>query len=96
MLSLFLYCGQKQQEIERYIEDGVEVIVNHLEPYKIKGKPTNLILEEEFTIDTEKDDILHQAGLCLDKISLCELSPFSFRSFSIFPWTSESLLLEYS
>jgi len=39
------------------MEDGVEVIVNHLEPYKIKGEPSSLHLEEEFTIDTEEDEI---------------------------------------
>ena len=37
------------------MEDGVEVIVNHLEPYKIEGELSTLHLEEEFTIDTEKD-----------------------------------------
>ena len=56
-LSLLLYCGPKQEKVERYIEDGVEVVVNHLEPYEIKREPSNLILEEEFTIDTEKDEI---------------------------------------
>ncbi len=39
------------------MEDGVEVIVNHLEPYKIKGEANTLHLVEEFTIDTENDDI---------------------------------------
>lgn len=39
------------------MEDGVEVIVNYLEPYKIKGEPSTLHLEEEFTIDTEKEEI---------------------------------------
>jgi hypothetical protein len=39
------------------MEDGVEVIVNHLEPYKIMGEPSSLILEEMFTIDTERDDV---------------------------------------
>jgi hypothetical protein len=53
----FCSCGPKQDEVERYMEDGVEIIVNHLEPYKIKGEPSTLHLEEEFTIDTEKDEI---------------------------------------
>ena len=39
------------------MEDGVEVIVNHLEPYKIKGEPSTLHLEEKFTLDTERDEI---------------------------------------
>jgi hypothetical protein len=36
----------------------VEVVLNHIEPYKIKGEPSILHLEREFSIDTEKEDIL--------------------------------------
>ena len=50
-------CQKNAEKVERFIEDGVEVIVNHLEPYKIRGEPSSLILEETFTIDTERDDI---------------------------------------
>lgn len=49
-------CGQKQGEVEKVMKDGVEVINNHLEPYKIEGIKTTLILEPEMTIDTETDD----------------------------------------
>lgn len=54
---LLLHCGPKQDQVEKTVEDGVEVIINHLEPYEVKGEPNNLILEEEFRIDTEKDEI---------------------------------------
>ena len=57
-LLCFTFSCQKQEQIERFMEDGVEVVVNHLEPYKIMGEPSSLILEEMFTIDTERDDIL--------------------------------------
>ena len=57
-LFLLLHCGSQQEKIEKYTEDGVEVIVNHLEPYKIKGEPSTLQLDEEFTIDTENEDIV--------------------------------------
>lgn len=40
------------------MEDGVEVVLNHIEPYKIKGESGNLLLEKEFTIDTENEDML--------------------------------------
>ena len=56
-ISIFIHCGPKQDKVERYIEDGVEVIVNHLDPYKIKGEPSNLILDKEFTIDTESEEM---------------------------------------
>ena len=35
----------------------MEVVLNHIEPYKIPGGPRTLTLEEEFTIDTENDEI---------------------------------------
>jgi len=57
ILSLSFHCGPKQDEVEKTIEDGVEVVINHFEPYKVKGEPSDLVLEEEFTIDTEKDEI---------------------------------------
>ncbi len=57
ILSLFFYCGSKQEKIERIMENGVEVIVNHLEPYQVKDGPTTLTLEEECVIDTEREDL---------------------------------------
>ena len=54
---LLVCCSPKQDEVEKIIENGVEVVVNHLEPYKIKNEPKTLSLEEEFTIDTESDDL---------------------------------------
>lgn len=39
------------------MEDGVEVIVNHLESYNIEGEPNALHLEEEFVIGLERDDL---------------------------------------
>jgi len=56
LLCFNLSC-QKQEQVERIMEDGVEVVINHLEPYKVKGESSTLHLEEEFTIDTENDDI---------------------------------------
>lgn len=52
-------CGpkQEQEKIEMVFEDGVEVVINHLEPYKIKDQPSSLHLEKEFAIDTESDEM---------------------------------------
>jgi hypothetical protein len=44
------------------MEDGVEIIVNQLEPYKIDDEQTTIRLEELFVIDTENDDLV-DAGL---------------------------------
>jgi hypothetical protein len=50
-------CKEKEAYVERFMEDGVEVIVNHLEPYIVEGEASNLRLKKEFTIDTEEDDV---------------------------------------
>jgi hypothetical protein len=60
LVSIFCFlafCGPSQVDVERIMEDGVEVVINHLEPYKISGEPSTLHLEEEFTIDTEREEI---------------------------------------
>jgi len=62
-LSFFFYCGPRQEKVEKIMEDGVEVVFNHLEPYKIKGEPSQLSLEEEFIMDFERNDL---AGLRIE------------------------------
>lgn len=57
IFSLFLCCVSKQEKVGKIIEDGVEVVINHLEPFQIKGEPSDFSLEKEFSIDTEKDKI---------------------------------------
>ena len=63
ILALFhsLFCT-KQDEVDRITEGGVEVVINHLEPYKIKDENSAFIIEEEFRIDTERD-VIAQTGL---------------------------------
>ena len=55
-LAFFLTCGPKENKVEKIVEDGVEVVINHLEPYKIEGIQATLALEREMTIDTENDE----------------------------------------
>ena len=40
------------------MEAGVEVIINHIEPYEIKGESGTPVLERAFSIDTEKEEML--------------------------------------
>lgn len=59
LAGIFLIsCSPKSDKVERIMEHGVEVIINHLEPYKIEGEPSELILEEEFRIDSEKEKMV--------------------------------------
>jgi len=68
LLILFSSCRPKQTQIEKITEDGVEVIINHLEPYEIKGELNNLYLEKIFSINTENKEFF--------KIGLIDLETF--------------------
>lgn len=57
ILLLCLYCAPKKEKIEKIIENGVEVVLNHIEPYKIKNQQTTFTLEEDFIIDTERAEL---------------------------------------
>ncbi len=65
MFCLLVCCTPKQDEVERINEDGVEVVLNHRDPYTIPGAKT-FAVEKTLTIDTENDEI---AGLGLTDIS---------------------------
>ena len=56
-LFLFIGCGGEGVKIDKILENGVEIIVNHQEPYKNNDAPTSLTLERAFSIDTEEDVI---------------------------------------
>lgn len=61
-ISLLASCGSKQPQIDRTYEKGVEVVLNHLKPYRIPNEPSELVLEKEYVIDTESPGLL-EAGL---------------------------------
>jgi len=60
---------QKHKQVEKTYEDGVEVVINHLEPYKIKGEFSQLVLDEEIRIDFEKKEF---DGLVFRELGLVE------------------------
>jgi len=61
-LSFFCFCAPKSEQVEKVMEDGVEVVLNRLEPYSIRGEPSTFTLGEEFSIDTE-DEKIAELGL---------------------------------
>lgn len=83
ILPLFFFCRHGQQEVERIIENGVEVVINHIEPYQIGGKALALNLEKEFVIDMERDDI---AELGLGKVASFDIDSEE----NIYLWTQQS------
>lgn len=59
-LCALFCCVPEQDEVERINEEGVEVVVNHLDPYRMKDSPSTLKLEKILTIDTEDEAIAAQ------------------------------------
>jgi hypothetical protein len=59
---VLLAFGCVPRNVEKHLEDGIEVIVNHLEPYRIQGQSSALKLEEVWTLDTEDPEVA-AAGL---------------------------------
>jgi len=59
----FLFtCGSHRSQVDRAVEGGVEVVLNHVQPYRVPGEPSELSLEKEFVIDAEDPGLL-KAGL---------------------------------
>jgi hypothetical protein len=56
-LCLSLSCKPGQGKVNKITENGVEVVLNGLEPIHLKGAPSSLVLEEEMALDTEKDEV---------------------------------------
>jgi hypothetical protein len=55
-------CAGREPQVDKVMEDGVEVVLNHLDPYKIKGQPSTMSLEKVLSIDLERADVV-EAGL---------------------------------
>jgi hypothetical protein len=55
--GLCIACGNKEARIEKTMENGTEVVLNHLEPYRIPEELSSLRLREVFAIDTEDDSM---------------------------------------
>jgi len=73
ILFFFISCETDGRNIERIKEDGIEVIINHTEPYVSLSELSTLLLSEEFNIDTAHEKIL--------KIGLADISDFDVDSF---------------
>jgi len=59
---VFSSCATESEMPEITMENGVEVVLNRLEPYTLEGEPSTFTLEKEFSIDTENEAIA-QLGL---------------------------------
>ena len=84
LLLCLLFCSQQQEHVvKKIMEDGIEIVVNHMKPYKIKGESNVLNLEEEFIIDLEEDS--------LAEVGIAEVGGFDIdNNGNIFFWSLES------
>ena len=57
ILCLLFSCSTSKEGVKRVYEEGVEVVLNRLEPYDVEGLPSTLTLERLFSIDTEQDAV---------------------------------------
>ncbi|MBE3124692.1 MAG: 6-bladed beta-propeller [Acidobacteria bacterium] len=58
-ISFLVSCGGKQPQIDKVIEDGVEVVLNHINPYIVSEKPMSFRLEEELRIDLATEEFVN-------------------------------------
>jgi len=49
-------CGSSGR-VEKKTENGVEIVFNHVEPYRLAGKPARLSLKKEYSIDFGSEEI---------------------------------------
>ena len=57
IIAILPFCSPESRQVERFVENGVEVVNNHLEPYKIEGEPSDFSLENELSIDFGSQEI---------------------------------------
>jgi len=54
ILLFFSGCATKKSSIDKQTIDGVEIIQNHIKPYKVSREPSVFEREEILKIDLEK------------------------------------------
>jgi hypothetical protein len=58
VIALFVSCRAKHPQVDKIIEDGVEVVLNHHDPYPMSGKPVSFHLEQESRIDFSEKEFI--------------------------------------
>lgn len=50
-------CSEKSAQVEKIMEGGVEVVLNKMEPYAVKGEPAAFSIAPDYALDFERDDL---------------------------------------
>jgi len=51
-------CVSEKAKVKKIIENGVEIVINNLKPYKKGEKVPNFSLQEEFAINMDSIDLV--------------------------------------
>jgi hypothetical protein len=62
LIVILAGCGPRSDQVDRIVENGVEVVLNHVTPYRVAGEALRFRLEREYSVDFGGDEI---AGLGL-------------------------------
>ncbi|UCE40128.1 MAG: 6-bladed beta-propeller [Candidatus Aminicenantes bacterium] len=57
VLAMIACSSEKPTQVDTVMENGVEVVLNHIEPYRLKNSSVKLSVEREFSIDFEREDL---------------------------------------
>ncbi|MBD3195366.1 MAG: 6-bladed beta-propeller [Candidatus Lokiarchaeota archaeon] len=64
------FCSKDNTKIDKRIENGIEVIQNHIEPYEINGEPYTFALEKELTISQERKDLVDRGMMSMGEFTV--------------------------
>lgn len=85
--TFFFALCKPEEEVTKIMENGIEVIVNRLEPYKIKKASTEMQLQKELSIDTENfkdEDIISIRSIEADSVENIYILDDMLRKIIIF------------
>jgi len=70
LLLVVAGCGRQENQVEKVIEDGIEVILNGTEPYKLPDVQSPVRLDEEWVIDLEDEEVSKTGLFQLDTFAV--------------------------
>jgi hypothetical protein len=71
-IFIFTSCVSKKEKVEKIEKDGIEIIINHLEPYHIGNEAIEFSLQKEIVVPLDSEELL--------KVGLAEIHSFDVDS----------------
>ena len=97
-VCMILISCASRDAVERRFENGVEVVLNHLQPYHLRGQPSSFRLSKILSIDLEREDLSAKLGTpgewCVDDAGNIYVVCFKTDRDFIFKFDSSGKLLK--